>query len=415
MNPYGPPQPPRQPPYEPWTPVRVMVNTLAVLFVLGLVWLVIQVRSIILLLILGILLAAAIDPLVFRLRRRGFSRGQAILSIYAGIIAVLGLTLYLAVPPLITQSRELWSNIPDYLTDFRETATASDNAFVRTVGVRTVDRLNRLYIDVQTDPPIEANQAIGLATSAVGVVFTTVSVMIVAFYWMTEKAIIKRLILGLFPLDRRDRAHAMWDEIEGKLGGWTRGQLLLMLIIGAISTVAYFALDLPFWFLLGIWAGVTELIPFIGPILGGAAAALVALTVSWEKALIVVVFVLILQQVESSVIVPRVMRNAVGLTPLSVILAVLIGGALLGPLGAVLAIPVAAAVQVLVQNLIQVRAEAVDTAAFGAPLASTGRPQPAAAPRGAAVDPEGGSADGAAEDAPSSPAPTAARPTDGVH
>ena len=125
MNPYGPPQPPRQPPYEPWTPVRVMVNTLAVLFVLGLVWLVIQVRSIILLVILGILLAAAIDPLVFRLRRRGFSRGQAILSIYAGIIAVLGLTLYLAVPPLITQSRELWSNIPDYITDLRERARAS--------------------------------------------------------------------------------------------------------------------------------------------------------------------------------------------------------------------------------------------------------------------------------------------------
>jgi predicted PurR-regulated permease PerM len=417
MNPYGSPEPPRQPSYEPWTPVRVMVNTLAVLFVLGLVWLLIQVRSIILLLILGILLAAAIEPLVFRLRRRGFSRGQAILTIYAGIVAILGLGLYLVVPPIITQSRELWGNIPDYIDDLRTRAAASDNSFISTVGVRTVNRLNRLYIDVQTNPPIEPNQAIGLATSAVGVVFTTISVMIVAFYWMTEKAIIKRVILGLFPLDRRDRAHAMWDEIEGKLGGWTRGQLLLMLIIGVISTIAYFLLDLPFWFLLGIWAGVTELIPFIGPILGGAAAALVALTVSWEKALIVVVFVLVLQQVESSVIVPRVMRNAVGLTPLSVILAVLIGGALLGALGAVLAIPVAAAVQVLVQELLKARAEAVDTAAFGPTLAPTapGRPEPAPTDRGAAGTPGAGPDPNDAEEAPSPAHSAATRPTDGVH
>jgi predicted PurR-regulated permease PerM len=417
MNPNGAPPLPQQPTYAGPTPVRVMINTLAVLFVLGLVWLLIQVRSIILLLILGILLAAAVEPLVFRLRRRGFSRGQAILSIYAGIFAILGVGLYLVVPPLINQSRELYGNIPDYIVDFRTRALSSDNNFINTVGVRTINRIDKLYRDVQTNPPIEANQAIGVLTSVVGVIFTTVSVMIVAFYWMTEKAIIKRVVLGLFPLDKRDRAHGMWDEIEGKLGGWARGQLLLMLIIGLISTIAYFALDLPFWFLLGIWAGVTELIPFIGPVLGGAAAALVALTVSWEKALIVVVFVLILQQLESSVIVPRVMRNAVGLTPLSVILAVLIGGALLGPLGAILAIPVAAAVQVLVQDLLHARAEAADTGLLAATLAATvtGRPQAVPGNHGLALDSDGGTVPDDAEDAPPTPAPATARSTEGVH
>jgi predicted PurR-regulated permease PerM len=164
----------------------------------------------------------------------------------------------------------------------------------------------------------------------------------------------------------------MWDEIESKLGGWARGQLLLMLIIGGISTVVYSPLifDLPFWFLLGIWAGVTELIPFIGPFLGGGAATIVALTDSWQKALIVAGFVLVLQQLEGSVIVPRVMRNAVGLTPLSVILAVLIGGALMGPIGSILAIPVAAAVQVLVQNLLYAREESADTSRGGSRLAA---------------------------------------------
>jgi predicted PurR-regulated permease PerM len=133
-----------------------------------------------------------------------------------------------------------------------------------------------------------------------------------------------------------------------------------MVIIGAASTIAYGAMGLPFWFLLGIWAGLTELIPFIGPFLGGGLAFIVALTVDWQTAVKVLIFVVILQQLEGNVIVPRVMRNAVGLTPLTVILAVLVGNALLGPLGAILAIPVAAAVQVMVSELLRTREEADD-------------------------------------------------------
>ena len=366
---------------QPMTPLRAMVLTLSVLFVLGLVWLLIQVRSIILLLILGILLAAAIEPLVNRLRRRGFSRGQAILVIYAGIFAVLGLVGYLVVPTVYQQGRAFYQEIPTYLEQFRQQAATSQNDFIRTAGQRTVNRAIQLYNNPSEGLRLQAvqlTQALSLVTSIVGVLFTTVSVMIVAFYWMTEKAIIKRLVLGLFPIDKRDRAHGLWDEIEHKLGGWARGQVVLMLIIGVLSTVTYAALDLPFWFLLGIWAGVTELVPFIGPVLGGGLAFIVALTESWQKALIVAAFVVVLQQLEGSVLVPRVMRNAVGLTPLSVILAVLIGGTLLGPLGAILAIPVAAAVQVVIQDLLRAREEAIDTGAMGAAVAATitGRPTP---------------------------------------
>ncbi len=357
----------------PITPVRAMVITLAVLFVIGLVWLVIQIRSIILLLILGILLAAAIEPLVNRLRRRGFSRGQAILAIYAGIFAILGLALYLVAPPLIRQGTNLVGDIPQYLQNFQRQALASDNDFVRTAGFRSINRVEALYNDLRTSPPIQATQAIGLVTSVFGILLTTVSVMIVAFYWMTEKAIIKRVALGLFPIERRDRAHEMWDQIEGKIGGWARGQLLLMTVVGVFSTIAYspIALDVKFWFLLGIFAGITELIPFIGPVLGGGLAFIVALTDSWQKAILVALFVIILQQVEGSVLVPRIMRNAVGLTPLSVVLAVLIGNTLVGPLGAILAIPVAAAVQVLVQDLLHGREERSDTGTTGAAVAAT--------------------------------------------
>ncbi|MDP9362856.1 MAG: AI-2E family transporter [Chloroflexota bacterium] len=376
------PAPPTVVSQSPLTPVRVMVLTLSVLFVLGLVWLLIQVRSILLLLILGILLAAAVEPLVNRLRRRGFSRGQGILAVYAGIFAVLGLAGYLIVPELYEQGQQFWSNVPTLLQDFRQQSATSANGFIRTAGTTALDRAIDLYNNPSETVRLQAVQvteAISVVTSVFGILFTTVSVMIVAFYWMTEKALIKRLVLGLFPLERRDRAHDLWDQIEGKLGGWARGQLILMIVIGVLSTIAYspLVLDLEFWFLLGIFAGLTELIPFVGPVIGGALAVVVALTDSWQKALIVVAFVAVLQQVEGSYLVPRIMRDAVGLTPLTVFLALLVGGALGGPVGAVLAIPVAAAIQVLVQNLLRSREEGVDTGATGAAVAATftGRPQ----------------------------------------
>jgi hypothetical protein len=151
-------------------------------------------------------------------------------------------------------------------------------------------------------------------------------------------------------LEQRDRAFIIWEEIERRIGGWARGQMTLCLVIGVISTFAYLGLGLKYWLALGLWAGFTELIPFIGPILGGAAAFAVALTDSWQKALVVLAFVVVLQQLESAVLVPRVMRSSVGMSPLTVVLAVLVGSTLSGPLGAILAIPIGAAVQAIVQE-----------------------------------------------------------------
>lgn len=357
------------------TPTRVMINTASILFVLVMVWILIQIKAIIVLAIIGILFAAAIEPLVNRLRRRGMTRGQAIVTVYASLIAFIGLTSYLVIPPLIGQGGTLLNDIPDILRNLQEQARSSDNGFIRTTGAQALGRVRDAYTDLREGPSIERSQAIQAVSTLVGVLFTILTTLVVAFYWMTEKAIIKRVVLGLFPLSKRDRAHSLWDEIEMRIGGWTRGQLTLCLVIGAISTVGYFALGLEFWLALGIFAGITEIIPFIGPFLGGAAAFTIALTESWQKALIVVVFVLALQQLEGAFLVPRVMRNAVGMTPLTVILAVLVGGALAGPLGSILAIPVGAVVQVIVQDLLRSRAGEADTVHPGIAVAEVQAPQ----------------------------------------
>jgi len=214
------------------TPSRIVINTAAVLGVIAVAWVLIQIRSVIFLLLLGIVFAAAIEPIVFRLRRAGLRRGQAILLVYVAIFSVIGFGVYFLVPQLVGQVGALDEAIPDIFEKLRQRALDNGNTFIRNTGYQTLWRIEGTYMRLRNSPDIAQDQAVGAATSVLGLLFALVSLMIVAFYWMTEKATIKRVALGLFPLSRRARAHAIWDEIEFRIGGWTRGQLMLMVIIG---------------------------------------------------------------------------------------------------------------------------------------------------------------------------------------
>ena len=344
------------------SPFRIMLYTAAVLVVLAVAYLVSQVGTVLVTVVLSIILASAIEPIVYRLRRRGLGRGQAILIVYVALLLSIGFGFYAILPPVVRQGGALIENIPTILNNLEDQAEVSENRFIRETGTASVQRVQQFYRDTQESPPIAGATAFQLVTSTFGLLFTFITTLILAFYWLTEKAIIKRLFLGLLAPRFRARAHGIWDSVEAKLGGWTRGQLVLCLAIGLTSAVAYspLLLDLPFWLALALWSGITELIPFIGPWLGGAAAATVALTQSFETALLVVAFVIVLQQVEGAWLVPKVMKNAVGLTPLTVIIAVQVGGAIGGPVGAILAIPIAGAFQVIVQDLLATRKESLD-------------------------------------------------------
>lgn len=338
-----------------FSPGRIMTVTIAVLAIIALAWLVIQIRSVIAMALIGVIFAAAIEPLINRLRRLGLPQVQSILIVYVFTIGIISLLLMLIVPTLLSQGSTLIDDIPTILQDLRRQADASPNSFINTTVWDALLRAERAWVEWRSSPPIEGQEAIKIVSSVGNGLFTAFTVLVVGFYWLTEKMTLKRIFIGLFPPRRRDTVTEIWESIELKLGGWIRGQLVLCLIIGALSTTGYFLLDLRFWLALGIFAGFTEAVPFIGPIVGGGAAVVVALTDSWQKALIVLIFAIALQQLESALLVPRVMRNAVGMSPLTVILAVLIGSEIAGILGAVLAIPVGAAVQVTLQILLRGR------------------------------------------------------------
>ncbi len=339
--------------------LRVVLAAITVIGILISAWFIWQIRSILLLLAVGILFAAVIEPLVNRLRRIGLSRGQSLLILYVAFFAIVGGALYYILPLLAKQVSAFDDAVPAIFDNLRQQALQSGSALIRQSGFRALMQMENAWNNIRNSPNFDPNQAFSIVNSVFAFGLTAISMLIVTFYWTVEKLSIKRWVLGLFPFSHRARAHMVWDEIEYKIGGWARGQLLLMLVIGVIFGAIFFAIDLRFWLALAILSGLTEAIPYIGPIFAGGVAALVALTDSPEKAIMVVVLAFAVQQLEGAFLVPRIMKNSVGLTPLTVILAVLIGNALGGPVGSIIAIPLGAAAQVIVSSLLRSRDDSI--------------------------------------------------------
>jgi predicted PurR-regulated permease PerM len=194
-------------------------------------------------------------------------------------------------------------------------------------------------------------QIVQAGATAAQTLISFVTVFVLAYYWLVERASIKRIVLRAVPVRHARDVNTIWMEVEEKLGGWVRGQLILMLAVGTMATAAYLVIGLPNPALLGVIAGMCEIVPMIGPFLAFAPAVLVALaTADPTRALIVAGFALVIQQIETNVLVPRVMGSSVGVSPLTVLLGILIGGALAGLPGAFLAVPIAGALQVILAH-----------------------------------------------------------------
>lgn len=322
------------------------------LIVLLIFYLVVQVRLIVLLFLLAILFATVIEGPVRRLERRGMPRAAGILSIY--VIILLGLIVMLAVfVPLVSQEASQFAReAPAIVEELAETWRTSDNPLLSGSGYRLLARLQFLLENPPAPAEGTAVEFIG-RTAAVGL--GLVAMFVIGFYWLMEKPFLRELARSQFDAETGERITRLWNDVEAKVGGWLRGQLLLCLIIGVAAGVGYAIIDVRFWLLLALLAGIMELIPIIGPWIGGVPAVMIALIDSWQKALMVAVFLLLLQLAENTILVPRIMKGTIGLSPLTVFVAVLAGGAFMGPLGALLSIPFAAAVQVIVQDALDER------------------------------------------------------------
>ncbi len=339
---------------EPGEPRRLIVFGALVLVAAFLsVWMLYTVRSTLITVYISALFAMGISPLVRMIERQRaipiatrLPRWLAILIIYATIIGtIVGIGMAI-IPPLIEQGEELWRNLPAKIAQGQE--------FLMRIGV--LRQPITLGEAVQRAPTGGSASAFGTIFNTVrnvaGGIFGVITILLLTFYMLVESREIFSFFVRLFPRRQRARVAGVSNTVTQKVSAWLGGQLLLSSIIGVTSAIGLWAMGVPYFYVLALISAVGEMIPMVGPILAAIPAILVAATVSPSLAIGVAVFFIVQQQVENTILVPKIMGRQVGLSAVSVIVALGIGSQLLGVVGAILSVPTAAIVQVLFDELV---------------------------------------------------------------
>ena len=327
--------------------VRGIGLATGIALVYGLASIAVSAGGVLLLVFVAILLASALEPFIGWIRDHvGLGRGPTILLVYAAFfIAVIAIALVI-VPAAIGQFQETVAGMPPLIDRARDWAAGLRPAAL-SAGVKgLLDAAKDLLSPAPPDPTAVVHIGLTVAEAVVSVA----TLLTIVFFWLVEHARLQRFALAFLPAHRRAGARDAWNEIENRLGGWVRGQLTLMATLGVATGTAYAILGVPSALLLGLIAGITEVIPIVGPLLGAVPAIVVASTVSLELALVVAGVYVLVQLVEGNVLVPLVMRNTIGLSPFLVIVSLLVGAASGGVVGALFAVPVAAAVLVTLER-----------------------------------------------------------------
>ena len=310
------------------------------------------IRTVIGALFIALFLAVALAPAVEFLARRKFPRPLAILTVYAALLAgVFGLGL-LVVPPVVEGVNDLVDNVPTYVEDLRESETFREYDDKYEITPKLKDQAEQL-------PQRLGDAASGLRTVTVGifgVIIQLVTILVMTFFLLNDGKRMIRWAAAELGDERGRRAERIGERIYQAVGGYVAGNFLISLCAGLSSYIVMTILDMPFAVPLAVLMAFLDLIPLVGSAIGGAIIAIVAAIVGFPTTLIVwAVFFLIYQQVENNVLQPLIYKRTVAIHPLLVIVAVLVGGTLLGVLGALLAIPVAASAQIVVKEWWELR------------------------------------------------------------
>jgi predicted PurR-regulated permease PerM len=306
-------------------------------------------REIVLLVFIAILLGAALEPVVATIRARtGIGRGFSILVVYAAFLAgVVAMAIFI-VPTAVVQLGAALGRLPAFLDQVRAwSQQLRPEALVEGIG-SLLDAVEAPFLPGPPPTPesvLEASLLVGQVAAAL------VTLLALVFFWLTERSRLQRYALAFMPAHRRAGIRDAWNEVEARLGLWVRGQLILMATIGVATGIAYSLLGLPAALLLALIAALAEVIPILGPFIGAAPAVLVATTISPEVVVLTIGITVVLQFIEGNVLVPMVMRNSVGLSPFLVLVSLLVGGAVAGVLGAIVAVPVVAGITVVLERL----------------------------------------------------------------
>lgn len=329
--------------------VRTVLTVALVGLLIAALW---AARDALMLIYVSALIAMGFSPLVRIIEsphrangRRRVPRGLAILFIYLTIVGALTLVGLLVVPPLVEQASALWERLPRWFNDFQQ--------FL--IRHKLTTHKVTLQEAVQNAPAGASGNAVNTVLfalwSVVGGLFGLITILILSFYLLIEAESLFNYVARLVPAAPRARLTTASRHAVTKVSAWLRAQFILAGVMGTCAAVGLGLLGVPYFYVVALIAAIGETIPIVGPIVGGLTAVGIALSVSPKLALMVGGFFLILHQLEANILVPKIMERRVGVSAVTVIIALLIGGSLLGMIGAILAIPTAAILSVIVEEL----------------------------------------------------------------
>lgn len=318
-----------------------------VIIVLGVV-LVYVLRDVLIALFIALVIAAALDPIVDKLQKYKVPRWTSVLAILIVIFGLIGLIVFLMIPPVKNQIDQLSNNFPSILDQFenikdfavRYNLIDSSKSFLQSVG----DRLGTV-----------AQGAVSGVTGAFNGILTLITIVVLSAYLVAQERGIKQFVESLTPRKYRPYFMYLVERVQNKMGEWLRGQMILMLFVGVLTYVGLWLMGVDYALILAILAGLLEIIPIIGIPIAIIPALIISFVQSPILALFVLILYIVIQQVENHILVPKVMQKAVGLNPVFVILALLVGYKLGGILGVVLSVPAATALSVFVKDFYDYR------------------------------------------------------------
>ncbi|MDF5752568.1 AI-2E family transporter [Spongiactinospora sp. TRM90649] len=324
-----------------------LTAALGVLTAIGLADAMVSSRSVIVLVLVALFLAVGLNPLVEALVRRGLHRRWAISIVFLGVIAFFALFALAIVPPVTQEISDFVRAVPGYVTELMGNPT-----------IRQLDAEYGLlkqisaYLTSPALPSTIAGGIVGAGAVVFSAFFSGVSLLVLTLYFLGSLASIKEYLLRLVPATRRARTRAMSDEVLDGIGGYVAGNVVISVIAGVVSYAFLAIAGVRYALALALVVAVTDLIPLVGATIGAVLVSAVALLQSVPLGIACAVFFLVYQQIENYVIYPRVMKRSVDVAPAVTVIAALFGGTLLGIVGALIAIPVAAAIALIIREVV---------------------------------------------------------------
>ncbi|MCR4278402.1 MAG: AI-2E family transporter [bacterium] len=334
------------PPQERTISIKIS-NVLTVLGVIASLWLLWSVRDVIALLVVALFLSALMHPAVRWGAKRKIPKSVMVILIYLFLFGLLATAFALILPTLTNQISQLSQTIGNSLT-FVSSAVDSVREFTQQYGL--AQNFSSSISSLQDNIGRAASGLFVTLTDVFGGLVGLVLVIVMAYYMVVQEEEAVRAFHNLVPKRYQNFIVTLLTHVEEKIGKWLSGQLVLSLIIATLYFIGLISLGLDGALALALFAGFMEFIPYLGPFLAGIPIILVALTISPLTALLTLALVVVIQQVENQIIVPKVMQKVVGLNPLVSIVALLIGAKLFGVVGALLAIPTATALSVVLSE-----------------------------------------------------------------